>query len=158
MPKANKTVKAKKATKAKATAKTRGLEKAVALTSVDDLLGLATDLRAAATDLDAKASTAPAEDKPELWAKADDLRWQAQDIYTEAAELALSEIAPFVVEVVTQTADARKVIKKIDKIKNVIEIAGDLVHIAAAITARKVGPLKAWLKELKSDLEQYRKA
>lgn len=164
MPNATKAAKAKQATKAKAspTKKASAKKKAVAgpkaLTSVDDLLGLATDLRAAATDLDAKASNAPEPDKPALWAKADDLRWTAQDVYTQAAELALSEIAPFVAEVTAQIAEARKVIKKIDKVKSILEIAGDLFHIAASITAKKVGPLKAWLKELKNDLDQYRKA
>lgn len=158
MPKVRKPAKDKTEMKAESPAKTRAQAKINRLTSVDDLLGLASYLRAAATDLDQKASNAPAEDKPELWVKADDLRWQAQDVYTQAAQLVVSEIAPLVEEVMSQVSEARKVIKKTNKVKNILQIAGDLVHIAAAITAKKVGPLKAWLKELKKDLKQYRDA
>jgi hypothetical protein len=162
MPKATQSAKDKKATKKagakKPAVKAKALARGAAPPSVDELLALAADLRAAATDLDAKATAAPEPDKPQLWAKADELRWNAQDVYTKAAELAVSEIAPFVAEVTENIADARKVIKKIDKMKAILEIAGDLIHIAAAITAKKVGPLKAWLKELRNDLAQYRKA
>jgi hypothetical protein len=156
MPKTTQSTRSQRNPKAKSGPK--ALAMLTEQSTVESLLNLASDMRFAATEVDAKASQAAAENKPALWAIADELRWQAQDIYTESAQLVVSEVAPFVTEVAGLVSDARSVIKKIDQAKIIVEIVGDLVHVAASISARKVGPLKVWLKELKSDLKQYRES
>lgn len=86
------------------------------------------------------------------------LRQNAAQMYVQAAALAGQDVGDTQAGLEGAIRDANQAIAKMKQAAAAIELVGDLVTLAAAITARKPKLALAAVKELRSDLKQVRQA
>ncbi|MTV40883.1 hypothetical protein [Duganella radicis] len=81
------------------------------------------------------------------------LRQRANGLYLDAARLAASGLAPQQQALLDLTARARQKIDKIDRIKDLVDLAAELLSLGAAVATGKPDKLVQPLEKLKHHLD-----
>lgn len=81
------------------------------------------------------------------------LRQRANGLYLEAAVLAASGLGPQQQQLLDVTARAKEKIEKIDRLKDLVDLAAELLTLGAAVAAGKPDQLLKPLEKLKQHIE-----
>jgi len=81
------------------------------------------------------------------------LRQRANSMYIDAANYVVKGLEESQKRLLEVIEAASEKIRTIKKIATFIELVGDLLILAAAVSAGKAGPILAALKEMKDDLD-----
>jgi hypothetical protein len=81
------------------------------------------------------------------------LRQRANSLYLDAAVLAASGLATQQQQLVDLTARATQIIDRIDRVKDLVDLAGELINVGAAVAAGKPEKLLPSLEKLKHHIE-----
>jgi hypothetical protein len=80
------------------------------------------------------------------------LRLQANTLYTNAVALSARELAVPRQQLLDLAAQARETIRKIERMKTIADIAGDLLSLAAAVASARPEDLAPAAESLKANL------
>lgn len=80
------------------------------------------------------------------------LRLQANTLYTNAVALSTRELAVPRQQLLDLAAQARETIRKIERMKTIADIAGDLLSLAAAVASARPEDLAPAAESLKANL------
>jgi hypothetical protein len=81
------------------------------------------------------------------------LRQRANSLYLEAAVLAASGLGPQQQQLLDLTAIAQKKIERIDRLKDLVDLAAELISVGAAVATGKPDKLLTPLENLKHHIE-----
>ena len=81
------------------------------------------------------------------------LRQRANGLYLDAAVLAATGLGPQQQQLLDLTARAQEKIAKIDRLKDLVDLAGELLSLGAAVAAGKPDQLLKPLEKLKQHIE-----
>ncbi|UGQ47873.1 hypothetical protein [Massilia endophytica] len=123
-----------------------------------DIALLADSLTASANELHARVlrainkNSATHEEAQALFDKEVALRLQANTLYTNAVALSARELAVPRQHLLDLAAQARETIRKIERMKTIADIAGDLLSLAAAVASARPEDLAPAAESLKANL------
>lgn len=104
--------------------------------------------------LRAKATTMTMSDVFPLIQQELALRQAANRMFFEAGELIIESAAEEIAKLNEAVEDANRVLKRLERLKAVLDLVPDLLVLETAVLAGKPGPIIAALKEVKKDVEE----
>lgn len=103
------------------------------------------------------STNAPYNDISDLEDQRDELLLQSTDMVTKAVGMALNDIQGGLAALTEAVNDAKALIAKIKKVKDVITLAGDLISLGAAIVAKDPGGAATAIGQITKDVQNISK-